>query len=231
MEYLLQLLIFIFGACIISFLKVFAQDYPQINTRRSQCDYCHRILRWYEIIPILGYFIDNGKCSTCKNQINFLNPLQEFCGGLLILSSYYFNNLSYLPLILTLILLGFCDAFYGYVYPIFYLGFLPTIIWHFSGQHLLISLLVYLSLLLLSRNHLIGLGDVEIISILALVFNLELFLLIMILACLLCIGNFAVNKKRSFRFIPYLCIATGFVFVISSFLIKFQVGFFEALAS
>ncbi|WP_334341101.1 prepilin peptidase [Companilactobacillus sp. HBUAS56275] len=218
MELFIQITVFILGACIISFLKVIAQDYPNINyVRRSQCDYCHRILQWYEIIPIIGYFIVHGKCSSCKNQIDFNNPLQEFLGGIFILLVVQFGNLNYLPLFITLIILGFSDAFYGYIYPIFYLLALPTIIWHFSTVHFLTAIIIYLSLFLLNRKSLIGLGDVEVLTILALVFDLNIILRIIILACLLCIIQFLFNKKRSYRFIPYLTIATGIIYLIFLF--------------
>lgn len=218
MELFLQIIVFILGACIISLLKVIAQDYPNINySRRSMCDYYHRILRWYEIIPIVGYFIVHGKCSSCKKQINFYNPLQEFCGGFLIYLTYHFNNLSYLPLILMLIVLGFADSFYGYIYPIFYWLSLPTIIWHFSKVHLVSALLTYGLLLILNKIYPLGLADIEVIAILMLIFNLTTVLTIVTVACFLCILKFLVNKKRSFRFIPYLTVSTGIIYLIFSF--------------
>ena len=219
MELFLQVTVFILGACIISFLKVIAQDYPSIDyTRRSRCDYCHRILQWYEIIPITGYFIVHGKCSSCKNQIDFFNPLQEFIGGIFLLLIVQFGTLNYLPLFLMLIILGFSDAFYGYIYPIFYLLALPTIIGHFSTTHLITAVIIYLALLLLNNHSLIGLGDIEILALLALIFDLNDVLRITILACLLCIIQFLFNKKRSYRFIPYLTISTGIIYLI--FVIK-----------
>ncbi|KAE9558701.1 prepilin peptidase [Companilactobacillus kimchii] len=215
MELFLQVTVFILGACIISFLKVIAQDYPNINyTRRSRCDYCHRILQWYEIIPIIGYFIVHGKCSGCKNQIDFYNPLQEFAGGTFLLLNVQFGTLNYLPLFLMLIILGFSDAFYGYIYPIFYLLALPTVIWHFSTVHLLAAVIIYLTLLLLNNHSLIGLGDIEIMALLALIFDLNDVLRITILACFLCIIQFLFNKKRSYRFIPYLTVSTGIIYLI-----------------
>ncbi|KAE9557030.1 prepilin peptidase [Companilactobacillus bobalius] len=215
MELFLQVTVFILGACIISFLKVIAQDYPNIScTRRSRCDYCHRILQWYEIIPIAGYFIVHGKCSNCKNQIDLFNPLQEFIGGIFLLLTVQFGTLNYLPLFLMLIILSFSDAFYGYIYPIFYLLALPTVIWHFSTIHLLTAVIIYLSLLLLNNHSLIGLGDIEILALLALIFDLSDVLRITILACLLCIIQFLFNKKRSYRFIPYLTVSTGIFYLI-----------------
>lgn len=215
MKYFLYSLIFILGACIISFLKVIAYDYPQISfTRSSHCDYCGRILRWFEIIPIIGYFIVHGKCSQCKNQIDFQNPFWEFIGGVIWLIIVHSGAWYYLPIFVMLVLLSFTDGFFGYIYPIFYLISLPSLIWLLPNLHIITGLSVYIVLWLLAQNHPLGLGDVEIIAVLSLLFNLQTILSIVLLACFFCLLAFAVNKKRSFRFIPYLAVATGIIYLI-----------------
>jgi len=214
------LLVFILGACIISFLKVIAHDYPQISVmRRSHCDYCGRILRWFEILPIIGYFIVHGRCSSCKNQIDFGNPFWEFIGGLMFLAIILSGGFAFLPLFIMLIILGFTDAYYGYVYPLTYLIAFPTLF--LTPLHPVYALLTYLFLSVLSKRYPFGLGDIEVLTILCLFFGLTTTLWIMLLACLGCIINFLINKKRSFRFIPYIVTATGIVYLILSF--KFKV--------
>ncbi|KRM18140.1 hypothetical protein FD31_GL001943 [Companilactobacillus nantensis DSM 16982] len=215
LKYFLYFTIFILGACIISFLKVIAHDYPQINVlRRSHCDYCGRILRWFEIIPIAGYFITNGNCSSCKNQINFWHPLLEFIGGLTFLLLIYLGDYAYLPLFCGLVLLGFTDAYYGYVYPATYIIIFPTLF--LTPLHISNAILTYLILLLISRKYTFGLGDIEVLAILSLILGLMTTLWILTLACLLCIMTYLFNRKRSFRFIPYLVMATGIVYLILS---------------
>lgn len=217
MKYFLYLIIFMLGACIISFLKVVAHDYPHLSlTRRSHCDYCDRILRWFEIIPIIGYFIVYGKCSHCKNQISFLNPVNEFIGGSIFLTLINCNDFALIPLFLLLILLGFCDAFFGYVYPMTYVIVIPTLFWH--QFHPLIGLIFYFSLLLFSRKYEFGLGDIEVIALLGLILGWFSTLWIITLACLICLTAYLVHKKRSFRFIPYLSYSTGIVYLISLFI-------------
>lgn len=216
LKYFLYFTIFILGACIISFLKVIAHDYPQIDiTRRSHCDYCGRILRWFEIIPIVGYFITNGKCSSCKNQIKFWHPTLELIGGLIFLSIIHLGDYTYLPLFIGLTILGFTDAEYGYVYPATYLVIIPTVL--LTPLHLINALLTYLILLLISYKYPFGLGDIEVLAILSLIFGLTVTLWILTIACSMCILTFLINKKRSFRFIPYLTFATGIVYLTLSF--------------
>ena len=214
MKYLLYSTFFILGACIISFLKVIAHDYPQLDfTRRSHCDYCHRILRWYEIIPLMGYFIVHGKCLTCKKQIDFGNPLQEFFGGLTCVTLFYFHDLQLLPLVMMLVLSAYADVFYGYTYAAFYLICLPTVLLNYRHLHFGTAFLCYLLLILLSKDFELGLGDIEILSIIGLIMGTMLVLEIILLSCLLCLIRFCFNKKRSFRFIPYITIATGLIYL------------------
>lgn len=218
LKYFLYFILFILGACIISFLKVIAHDYPQIDVRRrSHCDFCGRILRWFEIIPVIGYFIVHGRCFLCKKQLDFWNPLLEFTGGLFLLLIGHFEDWSYIPIFIMLILLSFSDAFFGYIYPIFYLLSLPTIVLNFHQLHFLVALVIYLTLLLFGHRYPLGLGDIDVIALLSLILGLTFTLKIILLACGICLIVFLANKKRSFRFIPYLTIATGIIYLISSF--------------
>ena len=219
MKYLFTILFFILGACIISFLKVIALDYPKISfTRRSHCDHCGRTLRWFEIIPIVGYFIVHGKCFRCKNQIDFRNSVEELGGGLLFIKLTLLNDYALLPFWLMLIVLAYSDYFYGYIYPIFYLLILPTLILNYQNIHLLIGSLVYLCLWLLSHKYRLGLGDVEVISLLALIVNLQTLSYVILLACFLCLVSYFFQQKKSYRFIPYLTVASGIIYMIFSFI-------------
>lgn len=36
---------------------------------RSRCDGCGRELRWYELLPLVSYAIQRGRCRTCGSAI------------------------------------------------------------------------------------------------------------------------------------------------------------------
>ena len=38
---------------------------------RSNCPKCKKQINWYDNIPIISYFILNGKCRKCKKPISF----------------------------------------------------------------------------------------------------------------------------------------------------------------
>jgi prepilin signal peptidase PulO-like enzyme (type II secretory pathway) len=51
---------------------------------RSHCEYCKKRLAWYDLIPIISYFILKGNCRYCKKTISLEYPIVEIVSGLLI---------------------------------------------------------------------------------------------------------------------------------------------------
>lgn len=79
-----QLFIFLIGLCWGSFINVLAYRLVhQIETikTRSYCPYCKHTLAWYDLFPLISYFILRGKCRFCKKPISWLYPFIELCMG------------------------------------------------------------------------------------------------------------------------------------------------------
>lgn len=55
---------------------------PGGETSRSRCEYCGTKLRWFELIPILSFFLQKGRCLTCGRKLSFRYPLIEIATGL-----------------------------------------------------------------------------------------------------------------------------------------------------
>lgn len=51
---------------------------------RSYCPSCKRILQWYDLIPILSYILQRGKCRYCKTKIEIDYLLVELVVGILV---------------------------------------------------------------------------------------------------------------------------------------------------
>ncbi|WP_295730886.1 A24 family peptidase [uncultured Limosilactobacillus sp.] len=70
----MSIVLFLTGACWCSFLttmtwrKLFFRSCS--FNQRSVCDHCKQIIRWYHLIPIIGYVIQKGKCKQCGKPIN-----------------------------------------------------------------------------------------------------------------------------------------------------------------
>ncbi len=91
MEVFYYISVFIFGSIIGSFLNVVINRH---NTGislggRSSCFSCGGGLAWYQLIPILSFIIQNGKCGMCKSKISLQYPIVEFLTGVLFLAIVY----------------------------------------------------------------------------------------------------------------------------------------------
>jgi len=103
--FLVLIFIFILGTIIGSFLNVVilrlgTRSLTLTNskglTSRSVCFSCNKTLKWYELIPILSFFIQRGHCRTCYSKISWQYPIVEILTGAVFLLIFsYFRNFSY----------------------------------------------------------------------------------------------------------------------------------------
>lgn len=81
----LSFLVFIFGTIIGSFLNVVIDraDMKESPVKgHSFCAHCRKRLVWWELIPIISFFLLKGKCSSCKYKLSWQYPLVETITGL-----------------------------------------------------------------------------------------------------------------------------------------------------
>lgn len=105
MEYTYLIIFFIFGSIMGSFYHVIATRLSAGNsiiTPQSHCEKCQHTLKWYELIPILSYLIQRGKCRNCKAKLPLSYLLMEICTGILFAVCYHVFGLE-LKLITALI--------------------------------------------------------------------------------------------------------------------------------
>lgn len=115
MNILIFVFIFLLGTIIGSFLNVVIFRFntgKTIAKGRSICMTCSRTLRWYELIPILSYIFQLGKCRRCSEKISHQYPLVEFITGLVFvlityhfLPALFFSPLLYLSLVVFYVFL------------------------------------------------------------------------------------------------------------------------------
>ncbi len=86
-------LLFIFGLAVGSFLNVVSLRYVpgnrllnlKIISGRSQCLSCQKTLSWYELIPILSFIVQKGRCRSCGKRFFWQYLVVEFLSGLIFL--------------------------------------------------------------------------------------------------------------------------------------------------
>ena len=91
------ILMFIIGAILGSFYLVVGTRLPKgeiIITGRSRCDNCKETLKWYELIPIISYLIQGGKCRHCHKPIKIEHLIVEIVTGLLFLFGYFYFGMT-----------------------------------------------------------------------------------------------------------------------------------------
>lgn len=105
MEKLYLIIFFIFGSVMGSFYHVLATRLSKglsIITPASHCEKCNHKLKWYELIPILSYIIQGGKCRECKEKMSPSYLLIELCTGILFAVCFHAFDFT-LELIVALI--------------------------------------------------------------------------------------------------------------------------------
>ncbi|MBP6855942.1 MAG: prepilin peptidase [Candidatus Pacebacteria bacterium] len=85
------LILFVIGTAFGSFLNVVSLRYSPEDRLlfsrriggRSRCARCQKVLAWYELIPLLSFCIQRGRCRGCKASLSFQYPIVELVSGLL----------------------------------------------------------------------------------------------------------------------------------------------------
>lgn len=74
----------LFGVAVGSFLNVLIDRLPRGEnalTGRSVCDHCKKPLRWFELIPLLSFFLQRGRCRRCHKELSWQYPFVELVTG------------------------------------------------------------------------------------------------------------------------------------------------------
>jgi len=98
-----------------SFANVCIYRLPQekgVVTGRSYCPKCKKKIVWYDNIPIVSYFLLDGKCRKCKKKISGQYALVEFISILSFLCIYYLYGITLTTLLLIILNLSFIIIFF-----------------------------------------------------------------------------------------------------------------------
>ncbi len=187
MEYFYYIFIFLFGLVMGSFMNALIYRLEvgeSVFFGRSKCVFCKKTLSFFELIPILSFVFQVGRCRKCKKRISAQYPLVEFFLGVLFLFSYfklgafvfsfeYILSLVYIFSVLFLLGLIFVFDLKHYIIPNFAVYSLVVISFFYNlyfygfselGAFLLGSFIAFsffLFLYLVSSGKWIGMGDVK----------------------------------------------------------------------
>lgn len=91
MDFIIYLIVFIYGIVFGSFLNVVIFRVPKhesIVRGQSHCMTCGHKLSWYELIPVFSFLFQRGRCRSCGAKISPQYPLIETLNGVLWCLSY-----------------------------------------------------------------------------------------------------------------------------------------------
>lgn len=237
--------IFILGAIFGSFLLVMGTRLPlkeNVFTGRSRCDFCKKELKWFELIPIFSYLIQNGKCRNCHKKISCGHIIIELVTGLLFVFGFLYFNLSYdlliyLVIVLVTIVIFVSDFKYMIILDSSWIiGSILIIIIKFFAYGINSSLLSILSGLglfitmylikivgdFVFKKESLGGGDIKLCFLIGITIGFRLGLISLIFSAFLALpyafAQIYLNKKNELPYGPFLIASTLIIFI---FLDKF----------
>lgn len=245
---IIYLYLFIAGLVLGSFYTVVGLRGPlnkSIIKPRSHCENCNHQLSWYELIPVLSYIIQKGKCRSCNQKISIIYPLIELLCGFLFCLSYYIYGFAYQTLIMlvlsSLLIIIFVSDFKYYIIldsPLIIssaLIFLIKLI--FSGyRQALISLLCGLTMFLVMylikllgdkifQRESLGGGDIKLSFVIGLTLNIRLAFISIVLASFIALpyALYLMKKdgNKEMPFGPFLVSGLLVTFLLSNYIINF----------
>ncbi|MBE6156888.1 MAG: prepilin peptidase [Firmicutes bacterium] len=239
------ILIFIIGAILGSFYLVIGTRLPlkeNVISGRSRCDHCKNNLKWYELIPLISFIIQRGKCRNCGKKISFDHLLMELITGLIFLIGYLYFGITiklgiYLVSVSVALIIFVSDFKYmiildspliiGSVLIIilryFELGFRNTLYSCFYGIALFL-IMFFIKLIgdKIYKRESLGGGDIKLCFLIGLTLGypgigLRISLISLIFAAFLAlpyaIASLYINKKNELPFGPFLISSMIIIFI------------------
>src|SRR3989344_3163150 len=96
---------FLFGLVVGSFLNVVIVRVPAGRGLggRSQCPHCQKRLKWHELLPLVSFVLQAGRCRVCKGSISWRYPIIELLTAILFALSFYYFGISFFTLWLLIL--------------------------------------------------------------------------------------------------------------------------------
>jgi len=227
-----MIVFFILGIILGSFFNVVGWRMPKnipFHKGRSYCPQCLHPLKWYELIPIVSFLIQHGKCRYCHRRISVIYPIVESITGLLFIYCYMrigvnVEIITALCLVSMLMIILVSDMHYmlipNHILLLFLLIFimlqiiLPLRPWCDALIGGMIGFTLIAIIIIISKGGM-GAGDMKLFGVLGIVLGWKKLIIAFFLATLLgaIIGGcfmliFKMNKQEPIAFGPYIALGT-----------------------
>lgn len=245
-------LLFIYGLLLGSFFNVVGLRIPEqksIIAPRSTCPTCGHKLKPYELIPVISYLFQKGKCRGCQSRISPIYPFFELLTGVLFATAPLVIGWSgelvvALTLISMFIIIVVSDIHYMIIPDkilIWFAGiflleriFIPLTPWWNSLLGTVTGFVLLLVIALVSKGGM-GFGDVKLYALLGFLLGIKLVLLSFFFSTLFgaVIGGLAllfkiVKRKQPIPFGPFIAAGTLTAYYWGSELIDLYLQFLNS---
>lgn len=248
MNVIIAIYIFIIGTIMGSFFNVVAHrlsNNESIIKPGSHCNSCQHLLKWYELIPIISFLIQGGRCRQCHTKLSWWYPLIEIITGLFYLFSYLYFGLSpdfFISLVISSVLVITCITDFNYLIILdepLVIGSILIIIITLITSGLVDTLIAILSGLLLFffmllvkilgdkafKRESLGGGDIKLSFFIGLSLGYKLAFVNLVLASFLTLPiafyYLVKYKDREVPFGPFLIISNFIIFIFASPILEF----------
>jgi leader peptidase (prepilin peptidase) / N-methyltransferase len=235
--------LFLVGLVFGSFYNVVALRIPEgksIVAPRSSCPKCGHQLTAWELVPVLSYFLQGGKCRQCKARISPVYPFFEFLTGALfavapLIVGWSGELVIALTLISMLVIITVSDLAYMIIPDkvlMFFAGlflieriFIPLTPWWDSLAGAAAGFFLLLLIAVVSKGGMGG-GDIKLFAVIGFVLGVKLLLLSFFLSTLF--GAFfgviglllgAIKRKQAIPFGPFIALGTLVAYFFGDYLI------------
>lgn len=182
MDLPILILLFLLGLCVGSFCNVLIYRIPkgeEFVKTPSHCMNCGHELRWYELVPVVSWMVQGGKCRSCGGKLSWQYPVVEGINGLMwlvtgiVFRGDWLTVGLYCILFSMLLVLSVID-WRTFTIPnginlvIFLLGVVRLVTdldnWLKYGVGMVSVSLVFLLLHILTGGNGLGMGDVKLVA-------------------------------------------------------------------
>jgi len=248
MDTIILILLTVLGACVGSFLNVLIFRIPkeeEFVKTPSHCMTCGHPLSWYELIPVVSWLIQGGKCRACGVKLSAQYPIVEasnavcwLTAGLLFRGDWVTVGL-YCGLASMLIALSVID-WRIFIIPngmnlvIFLLGLVRVFTDPANWLTYVIGMVsvggVFLLLHILTGGNGLGMGDVKLVAAAGLLLGWQNMILAVLVGSLSGAIIHSVRMKKGagkrLAFGPYLAAGIWFAALFGNRIISAYLGLF-----
>ena len=242
MTILYSILIFLFGSLFTSFFHVLATRLIKKETLkgRSHCDHCNHDLKLIEVLPIIGYLINKGRCRYCNEKVDIKYLIYEIIGGILYLIPFliYGFTLDYLVIVIlisVLIIESIADIDYMIVIDkIWMIGMVPLLIIriiegnifeYLISSGILFSIMFFIAIIgrSIAKKDALGGGDIKIYLFIGLALAFPQGILSIFIASLfgLIYGIIFIKDKDNYLpLIPFIALSVYLSYLVGESIIS-----------